>query len=100
MNLNIVDDLRKKNPAALPRRQPPPPWLGWPWQVGLGPVVATHKGSMTLTHAVFTMLSHFRLFPVYHPFISVYPGRPFIPFIPATWPVNAVFRSPAKTVQG
>ena len=39
---------------------------------------------MPYSAASLDTMSHFRLFPVYYPFISVYPGRPFIPFIPAT----------------
>ena len=96
MNLNIVDDLRKKksgcaspSPAAAPVA-----WVAMASGTGAGG--CNSQGQHDPDPRGFTMLSHFRLFPVYHPFISVYPGRPFIPFIPATWPVNAVFRSPGS----
>ena len=65
MNLNIADDLRgEKNPAALPRRQPPPPVAWVAMASGTGTGGCNSQGQHDPDPRGFTMLSHFRLFPV------------------------------------
>ena len=52
-------------------------WPPWPWQMRLGPVVATRAAEHRFCNR---WVRHFRLCPfiVYYPFIRLHPGRPFL----------------------